>query len=329
MTRESTAKALAASRCPICLDTVEHPASLSVCGHLFCKPCIKAALHAKKECPVCRTEATHRMLRDTAVDGGTSSISGTASTSGRPCLEAGPGADAPFPDGAWTCASCTVANSEAASRCATCHARRPSEYKGRAPEKPQRHLIVPYRPPAKRPKRAKRTDETSLAPVEDEDEDEEEDGDSGDEEVTGSEVGSTAPQSSRTPRMLVGEARGSRTVRTLLSLEAALSPQLRRLEARVVADGASGGAAASSAHSDATPSRDGWPLVRSIWRSKSGFKCVTHNASQRAAKKPWQAKNDDGKSLGQYATPEEAALAYSKVCTRMCILPTIPCPPPL
>ena len=97
MTRESTAKALAASRCPICLDTVEHPASLSVCGHLFCKPCIKAALHAKKECPVCRTEATHRMLRDTAVDGGTSSISGTASTSGRPCLEAGPGADCSYP----------------------------------------------------------------------------------------------------------------------------------------------------------------------------------------------------------------------------------------
>ena len=307
MTRGSTAKALAASRCPICLDAVEHPASLSVCGHVFCKPCIKAALHAKKVCPVCRTEATHRkivdVLQETAVDGGSSS------TSGR-CLEARPGADAPIPDGAWSCQSCTMANSEAASRCATCHARRPSEYKGKTPEKPQRYRIVPHRP-ARRQKRVKRADAASPRPFQ-EDEEDEEDGDTaGDEEVTEPQVVSTAPQSSRTQALLCGARENRKKVRRQLSLEA-LSPQLRRLEARVVADSSPGGAAASAAPSGATPSRDGCPLVRSLWHSKSGYKNVSHNRTQRAAKKPWQARNDDGTSLGMYATPEEAALAYSK-----------------
>ena len=54
------------------------------------------------------------------------------------------------------------------------------------------------------------------------------------------------------------------------------------------------------------------PLVRSIWNSKSGFKNVHFNCSERAAKRPWQAKDDWGKSLGMYAEPEEAAAAYSR-----------------
>jgi len=63
--------------------------------------------------------------------------------------------------------------------------------------------------------------------------------------------------------------------------------------------------------SDATRACDDWPLVRSICDSKSGYKNVAHNSSRRLVK-PWQAKADDGKSLGMYATPEEAAMAYSK-----------------
>ena len=54
------------------------------------------------------------------------------------------------------------------------------------------------------------------------------------------------------------------------------------------------------------------PLVRSIWNAKSGFKNVCFNGSARAAKRPWQAKTDYGKSLGHFASPEEAAAAYSK-----------------
>jgi hypothetical protein len=37
---------------------------------------------------------------------------------------------------------------------------------------------------------------------------------------------------------------------------------------------------------------DAIPLVRSIWHSKSGYKSVTFNSNHRAAKKPWQAKDD-------------------------------------
>ena len=54
------------------------------------------------------------------------------------------------------------------------------------------------------------------------------------------------------------------------------------------------------------------PLVRSTWNSKSGYKNVTFNGSWRAAKRPWQARTDDGKSLGTYTSPEEAAAAYSR-----------------
>ena len=57
---------------------------------------------------------------------------------------------------------------------------------------------------------------------------------------------------------------------------------------------------------------DEWPLVRSIWNSKSGYKNVHYNGSRRAFKKPWQAKDDWGKSLGMWRTPKEAATAYSK-----------------
>lgn len=54
------------------------------------------------------------------------------------------------------------------------------------------------------------------------------------------------------------------------------------------------------------------PLVRSIWHSKSGYKNVTYNASEKAKKKPWQARADDHKSLGMFATAEEAAARYSR-----------------
>jgi hypothetical protein len=54
------------------------------------------------------------------------------------------------------------------------------------------------------------------------------------------------------------------------------------------------------------------PLIRSLWKSKSGFKNVTYNGTERAAKRPWQARDETGKSLGMFKTAEEAAAAYSR-----------------
>jgi Ring finger domain len=41
--------------CPICLDSVigRQPAS-TICGHIFCKPCIVACIRASKKCPMCK-----------------------------------------------------------------------------------------------------------------------------------------------------------------------------------------------------------------------------------------------------------------------------------
>ena len=103
MTRSSATKALEALRCPICMDTASAPARLSSCGHLFCKPCIKAALHLKKECPVCRTATTHRKVQDATIDSSFSDLEVCS---------------APIPEGpgSWSCRSCTMTNLEAAVR---------------------------------------------------------------------------------------------------------------------------------------------------------------------------------------------------------------------
>jgi Ring finger domain len=41
--------------CPICLESIigRQPVS-TICGHLFCKQCIKAALQTAKKCPMCK-----------------------------------------------------------------------------------------------------------------------------------------------------------------------------------------------------------------------------------------------------------------------------------
>ncbi|RLN24931.1 E3 ubiquitin-protein ligase RNF4 [Panicum miliaceum] len=39
--------------CPICMNELTEATS-TVCGHIFCQKCIKAAIQAQKKCPTCR-----------------------------------------------------------------------------------------------------------------------------------------------------------------------------------------------------------------------------------------------------------------------------------
>lgn len=41
--------------CPICMEPFDtKQLSATVCGHIFCTPCLKSALQSKKVCPMCR-----------------------------------------------------------------------------------------------------------------------------------------------------------------------------------------------------------------------------------------------------------------------------------
>ena len=68
-------------------------------------------------------------------------------------------------------------------------------------------------------------------------------------------------------------------------------------------------------------SPSGWPLIRSPRTiqnangARSGYKNVSsvqHSNRKKPALNPWQAKDNQGGSLGLYRTPEAAAEAYSR-----------------
>jgi hypothetical protein len=42
--------------CPVCLDSPMTEMSSTLCGHLFCKPCIQAAIAAAHACPTCKAK---------------------------------------------------------------------------------------------------------------------------------------------------------------------------------------------------------------------------------------------------------------------------------
>lgn len=44
--------------CAICMDTMKEETS-TVCGHIFCKPCILGAIKTQKKCPSCRRKLTN------------------------------------------------------------------------------------------------------------------------------------------------------------------------------------------------------------------------------------------------------------------------------
>jgi hypothetical protein len=60
--------------------------------------------------------------------------------------------------GSWTCVTCTLENADALSRCAACHARRPSEHVCRSQE-PERRFVVVSAPPRKKHKSTEREDD--------------------------------------------------------------------------------------------------------------------------------------------------------------------------
>ncbi|KAK4874526.1 hypothetical protein RN001_013886 [Aquatica leii] len=54
---------LGTRECPICLDQLQlKEISSTVCGHVFCTTCIKAAIKSSKTCPNCRTKLTLKKI---------------------------------------------------------------------------------------------------------------------------------------------------------------------------------------------------------------------------------------------------------------------------
>ncbi|XP_006645237.1 uncharacterized protein LOC102704572 [Oryza brachyantha] len=43
--------------CPVCMNELVEATS-TICGHIFCKLCIKASIQAQKKCPTCRRKLT-------------------------------------------------------------------------------------------------------------------------------------------------------------------------------------------------------------------------------------------------------------------------------
>lgn len=60
---EELAKLLA---CPVCLDAPMTAMSTTLCGHLFCGPCIQKCAETLKQCPTCKAKlkkgSAHRVF---------------------------------------------------------------------------------------------------------------------------------------------------------------------------------------------------------------------------------------------------------------------------
>lgn len=50
-------------KCPVCWKFVhQHKPTSTACGHVFCRSCIRTALHATNKCPVCQKLMTLRQV---------------------------------------------------------------------------------------------------------------------------------------------------------------------------------------------------------------------------------------------------------------------------
>ncbi|KAG9447284.1 hypothetical protein H6P81_013412 [Aristolochia fimbriata] len=58
-------------RCSICMDTMKEETS-TMCGHVFCKPCITSAIRVQKKCPTCREKLTLNNIHRIYLPGATS-----------------------------------------------------------------------------------------------------------------------------------------------------------------------------------------------------------------------------------------------------------------
>ena len=180
------------------------------------------------------------------------------------------------PSDSWPCTSCTLSNPMAVSRCMACAARRPTAPTVRSAEP---------RLARSGGKRVRDADGGSQMLRE---------------ELRQAAGAAATDGGDREAVILDGVALPVPALDTSAK-HSALLYQGGRLQRRKMAG-------ADAPATEAEP----LPLVRSIWHSKSGYKNVTYNASEKAKKKPWQARADDHKSLGMFATAEEAAARYSR-----------------
>ncbi|MQL96404.1 hypothetical protein Taro_029081, partial [Colocasia esculenta] len=58
-------------RCAICMDTMKEETS-TICGHIFCKPCITNAVLVQRKCPACRTKLSIQNIHRIYLPGSTS-----------------------------------------------------------------------------------------------------------------------------------------------------------------------------------------------------------------------------------------------------------------
>lgn len=58
-------------RCAICMDTMKEETS-TLCGHIFCKPCITNSILALKRCPTCRKDLSISSIHRIFLPGATS-----------------------------------------------------------------------------------------------------------------------------------------------------------------------------------------------------------------------------------------------------------------
>eukprot|EP00250_Pteridium_aquilinum_P026397 c32951_g1_i1 orf=285-914(+) len=57
--------------CAICMDTMKEETS-TVCGHIFCRPCILGAIKTQKKCPSCRRKLTNSSIHRIYLSNGSS-----------------------------------------------------------------------------------------------------------------------------------------------------------------------------------------------------------------------------------------------------------------
>ncbi|MCO5573150.1 hypothetical protein L7F22_026916 [Adiantum nelumboides] len=56
--------------CAICMDAMKEETS-TVCGHIFCRPCILGAIKTQKKCPTCRRKLTNSNIHRIYLSSGT------------------------------------------------------------------------------------------------------------------------------------------------------------------------------------------------------------------------------------------------------------------
>lgn len=60
---DDSSTALIRVQCPVCLENLQKQSTFStMCGHLFCEPCIRRAIAEHKKCPICKKKLTPKLI---------------------------------------------------------------------------------------------------------------------------------------------------------------------------------------------------------------------------------------------------------------------------